>query len=48
MYLVIECWPALDTVFILVDSEGEHIIYPTRQDAEEAVRDCQNGLILEL
>jgi hypothetical protein len=48
MYLVIECWPALDVVYILSDSEGEKIIFPTRPDAERAARECQNGLILEL
>jgi hypothetical protein len=49
MYLVIEVWPEHSTTFILADPDtGEDIIFPTRQEAETAAKECQNGIVFEL
>ncbi len=48
MYLVIEVMPEQNDAFILTDKEGNQLIFPTREDAEEAVRENRNRVLFEL
>jgi hypothetical protein len=49
MYIVIECWPDAEHAEIVsVPETGWNKTFDTREEAQEEVDDCQNGIIIEI
>jgi len=47
-YLIIETHGGPEYAIIVTDKDGNNLVYETREEAENEVADCQDGVIVEL
>ncbi|HEY4326345.1 MAG TPA: hypothetical protein VGN20_20330 [Mucilaginibacter sp.] len=47
-YIIIETHGGPEYAIIITDSNGNNLVFETRDEAEKEAEDCQDGLIVEL
>ncbi|HWZ02151.1 MAG TPA: hypothetical protein VNX40_01000 [Mucilaginibacter sp.] len=47
-YIIIETHGGAEYAIIVTDSNGNNLVFETRDEAEKETADCQDGLIVEL
>ena len=49
MYIVIECFPDLESAAIVVDPEsGKNLTFQTKEEAQKEADQCQDGKVVEV
>jgi hypothetical protein len=47
-YIIIETHGGALCAIVCTDTNGNNLVFETREDAEQEAADCQDGLIVEL
>lgn len=47
-FIVIECHGGAACAAIATDTDGNNLVFDTREEAETEASDCQDGIIVEL
>ena len=47
-YIVIELFGGPEYAVIATDTDGNNLVFESREDAESEASDCQEGLVVEL
>jgi hypothetical protein len=47
-FIVLECHGGAEYAAIATDTDGNNLIFDTREEAETEASDCQDGIIVEL
>lgn len=47
-FIVIETHGGPEYAIIVTDTDGNNLVFETRQEAEKEAGDCQDGIIIEL
>lgn len=48
MFIVIETHGGPEYAAICTDSEGNNLVFDTREEAQKEADDCQDGIVVEL
>ena len=47
-YIVIETFGGPEYAIIVTDTDGNNLVFDTREEAEAEAADCQDGLVVEI
>lgn len=47
-YIIIEAHSGPEFAIIVTDTDGNNLVFETREEAEREAAECQDGLIVEL